>query len=52
MGSIDFALLGWLLLGSIPGVLIGAYWGSVVPERLLRTMIAVVLMFVGVRLLR
>ena len=51
MGSIDFALLGWLLLGSIPGVLIGTYFGSVVPDRLLRTLIALVLMFVGVRLL-
>lgn len=51
MGSIDFALLGWLLLGSLPGVLIGTYFGAVVPDRLLRMMIAVVLMFVGVRLL-
>jgi len=52
MGSIDFGLLGWLLLGSIPGILLGSYWGSVVPGRLLRTLMAVVLMFVGLRLLR
>jgi uncharacterized membrane protein YfcA len=52
MGSIDFTLLGWLLLGSVPGILVGAHLGSIVPDRYLRRMIALVLLFVGARLLR
>lgn len=51
LGNVDFALLGQLLLGSIPGVAIGAHFGGKLPENVLRTGIAVVLAAVGVRLI-
>jgi len=44
-------LLVSLLLGSIPGVLLGAFLGNKAPERLLRSTIALVLVAVGARLL-
>lgn len=50
MGNVDVPLLGWLLLGSIPGVAIGAYLNPMVPEKLLRMAIAVVLALVGLKL--
>jgi uncharacterized protein len=52
MGNVDFALLGWLLLGSVPGVLIGAHFGGKLPDRVLQIAIAIVLTFVGLKLLR
>ncbi len=51
MGNVDFSLLGNLLLGSIPGILIGSTYGSKLPEKALRGAIAVVLVLVGVKLL-
>lgn len=51
LGNVDFKLLGLLLLGSIPGVLLGAHLGSRLPEKLLRPAIAGVLALVGIKLL-
>lgn len=51
MGNVDGALLFALLLGSLPGVVIGSLLASRVPETLLRWAIAVILAFVGVKLL-
>lgn len=51
MGNVDFRLLGGLLLGSIPGVWIGAHYGGRLPDSMLRVGIAVVLGAVGVKLL-
>ena len=51
MGNVDFGLLGWLLLGSIPGVVIGAYFGGKLPDRILQITIAIVLGAVGMKLL-
>lgn len=51
MGHVDFALLGSLLVGSIPGVLLGAALGTKAPERWLRSAIAAILTVVGARLL-
>lgn len=42
-GSIDFALMGTLLIGSIPGVWIGSHFSVKVPEASLRTALGVVL---------
>lgn len=50
MGHVDVGLLGQLLAGSIPGVLIGSTLGSKAPERLLRRAIALVLVLVGLKL--
>ena len=51
IGNIDFSLLGWLLIGSIPGVLVGATLSSKLPQTPLRICIAVVLILVAINLL-
>jgi uncharacterized membrane protein YfcA len=50
-GNVDFALLGWLLLGSIPGVLIGGRLTLAIPEQVLRFALAGVLGLAGIKLL-
>ncbi len=50
MGNVDLILLGWLLLGSIPGVLIGSHYSSKAPEGFVRPAIAIVLTLVGLKL--
>jgi uncharacterized membrane protein YfcA len=51
LGNVDFRLLGALLIGSIPGVIIGSRLTLRVNQRYVRSAIAVVLAIVGVRLL-
>jgi uncharacterized membrane protein YfcA len=51
MGNVDLLLLGKLLLGSVPGVLIGSMLSSKVSETKLRIAIAIILSLVGVKLL-
>jgi uncharacterized protein len=50
-GNVDFGLTGTLLLGSIPGVLVGSRVAPRVPARPLIVILAVMLVFVGARLL-
>jgi len=50
-GNVDFGLLFWLLLGSIPGVLIGGRLTLAIPEQFLRLLLAGVLGLAGIRLL-
>lgn len=51
MGSVDWSLLISLLFGSVPGITIGSYVASRLPDSLLRGMLAAVLTLVGARLL-
>ena len=51
IGNVDFTLLGWLLLGSIPGILLGALVSTRAPATWVARAIAVVLAIIGVRLL-
>lgn len=50
MGHVDLALLGTLLLGSLPGILIGSLLGSRAPDRVLRAAISILLVAVGIKL--
>ncbi len=50
-GNVEFALAGSLLLGGIPGVLIGSRVAPWLPGKPLKMMLAVMLIFVGARLL-
>ena len=50
-GNVDFGLLFWLLLGSIPGVLIGGRLTLAIPEQFLRLLLAGVLGLAGIKLL-
>jgi uncharacterized protein len=50
-GNVDFGLAGTLLLGSVPGVLIGARIAPWLPGKPLKMILAGMLIFVGLRLL-
>ena len=50
-GNIDFGAVGWLLIGSVPGVLLGGRLTLSVPERPLRLLIAAVLGLSGLKLI-
>jgi len=50
-GNVDFGLAGSLLLGGIPGVLVGSRIAPRIPGKPLKTVLAVMLIFVGLRLL-
>ncbi len=50
-GNVDFGLVGTLLLGSIPGVLIGSRLAPFIPAKPLKLILALMLIFVGSRLL-
>lgn len=50
-GNVDFGLVGTLLLGSIPGVLIGSRVAPWLPGKPLKMVLAVMLIFVGARLM-
>src|SRR4051812_2572833 len=39
-GNVDLGVVGWLLIGSIPGVLIGSHWSVKIPEAWLRLALA------------
>ena len=51
IGSVDLWLLLNLLIGSIPGVIVGSLLSSRAPDRLLRPALAIVLTVSGARLL-
>ena len=50
MGSVDLGLLGSLLVGSIPGIIIASSMTARIPERLLRPILATTLLLVGAKL--
>jgi uncharacterized protein len=51
MGKVDLGLLGSLLIGSVPGIVIGSIAASRVSENVIRPALAAVLTFAGVKLL-
>jgi uncharacterized membrane protein YfcA len=51
MGGVDWPLLGSLLVGSLPGIVIGSYFSVRVPDKALRIILAVTLIAVAVKLL-
>ncbi|WP_331130570.1 sulfite exporter TauE/SafE family protein [Limnobacter sp.] len=50
LGTLDFSLLGALLLGSIPGITVGSYLSRAVPEKFLRGVLATTLTAVAAKL--
>jgi uncharacterized protein len=50
LGSIDFQVFGFLILGSVPGILLGSYVAVRIPERALRLVLAVTLIAVATKL--
>jgi uncharacterized protein len=51
MGNVDLKLLGTLLVGSVPGIIVGSLLGSRLPEQALRGAIAALLVVAGLKLL-
>jgi uncharacterized membrane protein YfcA len=49
-GSVDFQATAWLLLGSIPGVLLGGRFTVRLPDRTLRVALASTLFLAGIKL--
>jgi len=49
-GSVDLAATGWLLIGSVPGVLIGGRLTVRLPDRSMRMLLAATLTLAGVKL--
>ena len=47
LGHVDFTLLGSLLVGSLPGIWIGSHLSAKIPEKVLRPILAGVLMLIG-----
>jgi uncharacterized protein len=50
LGSVDFAVFGLLILGSVPGVLLGSYAAVRLPEPALRLVLAAALLIVAAKL--
>jgi uncharacterized membrane protein YfcA len=46
-GAIDWRLMGVLLIGSLPGIVIGSYFANRVPETALRVVLAATLILVA-----
>src|SRR6266568_440493 len=51
LGNVDLSLVGYLLIGSIPGGLAGSYLSSRVPVLWLRRILCVILLTTGARML-
>jgi uncharacterized protein len=51
LGAIDWLLLVSLLIGSVPGITVGSHMSARLPERVLRPILAGVLVIVGIRML-
>jgi len=51
LGAIDWLLLVSLLIGSVPGITVGSHMSARLPERVLRPILAAILVIVGIRML-
>ena len=50
LGAVDWSMLTSLLTGSVPGIILGSLFAPRLPDRVLRYMLAAVLLLVGGRL--
>jgi uncharacterized membrane protein YfcA len=50
MGNMDWHILGYLLLGSLPGIFLGSHLSGRVSDEVLRPCLAVMLAFIGYKL--
>lgn len=49
LGNVNFVLLGSLLIGSLPGIWIGSHLGAKIPEKILRPVLASILLLIGLK---
>jgi uncharacterized membrane protein YfcA len=50
LGTVDYGLLGTLLIGSVPGIWIGSHMTARIDESWVRSVLAVILVYVGQKL--
>jgi len=51
LGTVNYGLLGSLLLGSLPGIWLGSHLGVKIPDRILRPILATMLILIGGKLM-
>ncbi len=51
LGTVNYGLLGSLLLGSLPGIYLGSHLGVKIPDRILRPILASMLILIGGKLM-
>lgn len=50
LGTVDLVLLASLLIGSLPGIYIGSHLSAKVPEKVLRPVLAIMLLIIGIKM--
>lgn len=50
LGTVNYLLLGSLLIGSLPGIYLGSHAGANLPDKIVRPILAIMLFLVGVRM--
>jgi len=51
VGTVDWSLLSYLVMGSLPGIYIGSHLGVKIPDHIMRPLLAVLLLLVGIKCL-
>ena len=51
VGTVDWSLLSFLVLGSLPGIYIGSHLGVKISDRVMRPLLAILLLLVGAKCL-
>jgi uncharacterized protein len=51
LGTVNWLLIASLLVGSLPGIMLGSHLSAYLPDRVLRPILATILLFVGFRML-
>jgi uncharacterized membrane protein YfcA len=51
LGSVDWPMLASLLVGSLPGIWVGSHLMSKTPERVIRSLLSVLLAYAGFKLI-
>ena len=51
LGSVDWHMLALLLCGSLPGIWVGSHWMTKTPERLIRSILSLLLAYAGFKLI-
>ena len=51
LGSVHWSMLGCLLAGSLPGIWVGSYLMTKTPERVIRSLLSVLLAYAGTKLI-
>ncbi|MFT5063140.1 MAG: putative membrane protein YfcA [Gammaproteobacteria bacterium] len=48
LGTTDYSMLGFLLIGSLPGIYLGTRLGIKLPDKVVKNGIAVMLLIIGI----